>query len=235
MNRLDRNQRILIVDDEEHIVQMLDINVRTQGYESLCAYTGEQALDVASSQRPDIILLDVMMPGMDGIEVCRRLKANPDTRPIPVIMVSARSEEHDKIAGLEGGADDYVIKPFNMQELFLRIRAALRQVEILSRSNGGTCQIGSVVLDTLKYLVVSGTDRLDLTLTEFRILHMLFQQVGDVVTREMLIREIFEKEPAQMGRSIDVHIGNLRKKLDAADTSGCTIETVRGVGYTIHG
>ncbi|MBL7006755.1 MAG: response regulator transcription factor [Spirochaetia bacterium] len=227
-------QKILIVDDEEHIVQMLDINVRAQGYESICAYSGEQALDAAVSRKPDIILLDVMMPGMDGIEVCHRLKSQPDTRSIPVIMVSAKSEEYDKIAGLEGGADDYVIKPFNLQELFLRIRAALRQVEILSGANGGIYQIGSVQLDTQKYQVTSDGTRIDLTLTEFRMLHMFFQQPGNIVTRETLISEIFEREPSQIGRSLDVHIGNLRKKLDAADASGCSIETVRGIGYTIH-
>ncbi len=228
-------QKILIVDDEEHIVQMLDINVRAQGYESICAYSGEQALEAAVSRKPDIILLDVMMPGMDGIEVCHRLKSQSDTRSIPVIMVSAKSEEYDKIAGLEGGADDYVIKPFNLQELFLRIRAALRQVEILSGSNDGIYQIGSVQLDTQKYQVTSDSTRIDLTLTEFRMLHMFFQQPGNIVTRETLISEIFELEPSQMGRSLDVHIRNLRKKLDASDASGCCIETVRGIGYTIHG
>jgi two-component system, OmpR family, alkaline phosphatase synthesis response regulator PhoP len=234
MNGQKAKQRILVVDDEEHIVQMLDINVRAQGYESICAYSGEQALEAAVSHKPDIILLDVMMPGMDGIEICRRLKSKSDTRSIPIIMVSAKSEEHDKIAGLQGGADDYVTKPFNLEELFLRIRAALRQVEILSGSNDGFYQIGSVHLDTQKYQVTSGSTRIDLTLTEFRMLHMFFQQPGDIVTREILISNIFEREPAQMGRSLDVHIGNLRKKLDAANASGCSIETVRGIGYTIH-
>jgi len=234
MNRQKNKQRIIIVDDEEHIVKMLDINVRAQGYESICAYSGKQALDAAVSQKPDIILLDVMMPGMDGIEVCQKLKSQPDTRTIPIIMVSAKSEEHDKIAGLQGGADDYVIKPFNLQELFLRIQAALRQVEILSGLNGGVYQIGSVQLDTHKYQVESDGKRIDLTLTEFRMLHMFFQQPGNIVTRDTLISEIFDREPSQMGRSLDVHIGNLRKKLDAANASGCSIETVRGIGYTIN-
>jgi two-component system, OmpR family, alkaline phosphatase synthesis response regulator PhoP len=234
MNGQKAKQKILIVDDEEHIVKMIDINVRAQGYESICAYNGEQALEEAVSRKPDIILLDVMMPGMDGIEVCRRLKAQPNTRSIPVIMVSAKSEEHDKIAGLQGGADDYVIKPFNLEELFLRIRAALRQVEILSGSNDGVYQIGSVQLDTQKYQVTSEGTRIDLTLTEFRMLHMFFQQPGNIVTRGTLISELFEREPSKIGRSLDVHIGNLRKKLDAANAYGCGIETVRGIGYTIH-
>ncbi len=228
-----RKRRVLIVDDEDHIVQMLDINMRTQGYESICVNSGEQALDAAAKLHPDIILLDVMMPEMDGLEVCRRLKADPETRSIPVIMVSAKSEERDKIAGLMGGADDYITKPFNLQELFLRIKAALRQVDILSRAQGVHYEIGSVTLDTQKYQVTASGDRIDLTLTEFRILHMLFQNAGSVVSREALIREVFEKDPAEMGRTVDVHVRNIRKKLDSAQAKACRIDTIRGIGYMI--
>ncbi len=226
-------KKILIVDDEEHIVRMLDINVRTQGYESICAYDGGEALAAAEHAHPDIILLDVMMPEMDGIEVCRRLKSNPLTRAIPVIMVSAKSEEHDKIAGLIGGADDYVTKPFNLQELFLRIEAALRQVAILTGAGDSVYTAGSVILDSGRYLVTCRGQRIDLTLTEFRILHHLFRERGSIVSRSLLIKDIFNMEPAQMGRSMDVHIGNLRRKLENSGADDCRIETVRGVGYRV--
>jgi len=234
-------KKILIVDDEEHIVRMLDINVRTQGYESICAYGGAEALAAAATEQPDIVLLDVMMPEMDGIDVCRRLKSDPRTRAIPVIMVSAKSEEHDKIAGLIGGADDYVTKPFNLQELFLRIEAALRQVEILTGSGGdggggskkSSFTMGSVTLDAGRYQVTCRGNRVDLTLTEFRILHHLIREQGSTVSRSLLIKDIFNMEPEQMGRSIDVHIGNLRRKLESAGSEDCRIETVRGVGYRV--
>lgn len=228
-----KQKSILIVDDEEHIVQMLDINIRNQGYRSIRAFSGEAALETVRTDPPDVILLDVMMPGIDGIEVCRRLKDNPATWQIPVIMVSAKSEEQDRINGLEGGADDYVTKPFNLQELFLRIRAALRQVELLSWSRKDTYRLGSLELDTKKYQVTSRDTRIDLTLTEFRILQLLLQQVHHVISRETMIREVFERDPSEMGRSIDVHVRNLRKKLDEAGVEACSIGTVRGVGYVI--
>lgn len=233
MEELSEGKRVLIVDDEEHIVQMLDINVRTQGYKSICTYNGKEALEAARHEHPDVILLDVMMPEIDGIEVCRQLKSNPSTWHIPVIMVSAKSEEQDKINGLEGGADDYITKPFNFQELFLRIRAALRQVELLSRSQQTMFHVGSVELDTRKYKVSSNGKKLDLTLTEFRILHLLIQQSNQVVSRDKLVREVFDREPNEIGRTVDVHVRNLRKKLEQVQTEGCTIETVRGVGYAV--
>ncbi len=232
-DRAVNRKKVLIVDDEEHIVQMLEMNMRTQGYESLCAYSGEECLALAVSESPDVILLDVMMPGMDGIEACRQLKANPATLHIPVIMVSAKSEEADRIHGLQGGADDYITKPFSLQELFLRIRAALRQVEVLTSVNRGGYSAGSLLLDTQKYQVTSNGERIDLTLTEFRILHMLLKHKGEVVLRNTMIQEIFEKNPSDMGRTIDVHVRNIRKKLRQAGVEGCMIETIRGMGYRI--
>jgi DNA-binding response OmpR family regulator len=230
---MERKQQVLIVDDEQHILQMLDINVRSHGYISICADSGEQALKLVHERLPDVILLDVMMPGMDGIEVCRRLKNDPQTRRIPVIMVSARSEETDRIAGLQGGADDYVTKPFNLQELFLRIQAALRQVELLTLANGGRIRCGSLELDTQKYQVTNGTERIDFTLTEFRILHLLLKNRPQPVGRETLASEIYEKSASEVGRSIDVHVRNIRKKLETSHVSGCSIETLRAVGFFI--
>ena len=129
-----KRYRILIVDDEPHILQMIQINMKTKGYESITAETGEEALKLAVSESPDLILLDIMLPGIDGVEVCRRIKSDPATKRIPVLMISAKSEGQDRIKGFLGGADDYITKPFSLEELFLRIRASLRQVELLTQS-----------------------------------------------------------------------------------------------------
>ncbi len=228
---MKEHPRILIVDDEPHIVQMLDINVHSHGYVSICATNGEQALKYAHTENPDVVLLDVMMPGMDGIEVCRRLKTDPQTKKIPVIMVSAKSEEHDRIAGLQGGADDYVTKPFNLQELFLRIGATLRQIDLLTEDAGGVYHCGSLTLDAEKFHVSVAADNLDLTLTEFRILHLLIQQYPKIVTRAQLATDIYGKDADEVGRSIDVHIRNIRKKLEQSQVVDCEIETVRGQGF----
>lgn len=231
--RTDQSPTILIVDDEEHIVQLLEMNLRTQGLRSLAAYTGEECLQLAATEPVDVILLDVMMPGMDGIETCRRLKQDMKTRHIPVIIVSARSEDEDRIRGLEGGADDYVSKPFNMKELYLRIQAALRQVEVLKSLHVSTYAVGPLLLDTRRHLVTFGDQRLDLTLTEFRILQQLMGHAGQVVMREDLSYEIFDKSPDELGRTIDVHIRHIRKKLGQQGISGVEIQTIRGEGYMI--
>lgn len=228
---MEKPQRILIVDDEPHIVQMLDINVRSHGYESICATDGEQALEYVHTYHPDVVLLDVMMPKMDGLEVCRRLKSDPSTRRIPVLMVSAKSEEHDRIEGLKGGADDYITKPFNLQELFLRISAALRQVKLLTSEHSGHYRCGSLTLDTERFHVSNGADGLDFTLTEFRILHVLMQASPQVVTRQQLATDIYGKDVDGVGRSIDVHIRNIRKKMEQGCVTDCEIDTVRGQGF----
>ncbi len=229
----DKEKTILIVDDEVHIVQMLQMNMKTQGFSSIPAYSGSECLQIAASQPVDVILLDVMMPGIDGVETCRRLKAEVNTRHIPVIMVSAKSEEADKIHGLQSGADDYVTKPFNLQELFLRIRAVLRQVEVLTAMHTVYYEVGVLSLDTRKYLVLAYHERIDLTLTEFRILQMLMQQPEETLMRDLLAQEIFDKAPEKIGRTIDVHIRHIRKKLEHKGINSVQIQTVRGLGYKI--
>ncbi len=233
MSEKTDGKKILIVDDEKHIIQMLEMNMRTQGYRSISAETGEDGILMAETQNPDLILLDVMLPGIDGIEACRQLKENPDTRKIPVIMLSAKSQGEDKINGLLGGADDYITKPFSLQELFLRIKAALRQVELLTSANRKIYSMGSLTMDVENHLAESDGTRLDLTLTEFRILQMLLKNEGKAVERIVLNREIFEKDPTDGGRAIDVHVRNIRRKLDEAGVTGCRIDTIRGTGYRI--
>jgi len=231
-HREQRSRTILIVDDEEHILQMLLMNMRTQGYRGLTAMTGAEALTLAERELPDLILLDVMLPDLDGVEICRRLKANARTGRIPVLMVSAKSESRDKINGFQGGADDYITKPFSLEELFLRIAAALRQVDLLTASPAEYRQ-GNLTLNTEKYQVLTEGHKIDLTLTEFRILHLLLKNQGRLVTRELLAEEIFEMDPAESSRSLDVHLRNIRRKLEGNRVMGCDIETIRGQGYQI--
>lgn len=229
---MDR-RKILLVDDEIHIQEMLRINMKSQGFDCLSAYTGEEALDMARNELPDLILLDVMMPGIDGVETCRRLKADKDLRAIPVIMVSAKSQGQDKIKGLEGGADDYITKPFSIHELFLRIKASLRQVDFLRNGHDGILRAGTLSLDTERHQVSTEGNRIDLTLKEFRILYLLMKNRAALISREEMIQQVFDMEPEKMGRTLDVHISNLRKKLEALNVSGCEIETVRGKGFRI--
>ena len=227
-------RKILVVDDETHIQEMLRINMKSHGYECLSAYTGEEGLTIAREEMPDLILLDVMMPGIDGVETCRRLKADKDLRAIPVIMVSAKSQGQDKIKGLEGGADDYITKPFSIHELFLRIKASIRQVDFLTAGSSGILKVGSLSLDTNRHKVSSDGKSIDLTLKEFRILNLLMKERGILISRDRLIQEVFAMDPAQMGRTLDVHVRNIRKKLEALNVSGCEIETIRGKGFRIN-
>ncbi len=226
-------KKILIIDDEEHILEMLRINMRTHGYSCKTATSGEEGLALLSGYQPDLILLDVMLPGIDGVEVCKQLKDNDEYKRIPVLMLSAKSEGNDRIAGLEGGADDYITKPFSIKELFLRINAALRQVELLTSVKQSIYTAGSLTLDVDKYMITSCGERIDLTLTEFRILHLLLSKKGTAVPRELLLTEIFGKSEDVFGRSLDVHIRNIRKKLDNSMTEGVSLQTVRGTGYML--
>lgn len=225
---------ILIIDDEEHILRMLEMNVRNKGYSCLTALSGEEGLSLAFEHLPDLILLDVMLPGISGVEVCRQLKEDSRTRRIPVVMLSAKSEGKDKIKGLLGGADDYITKPFSIEELFLRIAASLRQVDILTGNTQPVIfSVGSLTLNTGKYQLHSNGIKIDLTLTEFRILHKLMEKKETIISRETLIREIIGKEPEDSGRTLDVHIRNIRRKFSDAEVQGCRIETLRGSGLKI--
>lgn len=229
-----RDKTILIVDDEEHILQMLEMNMRARGYRSLTARSAEEALELALTSTPDLILLDVMLPRMDGVELCRLLKEREETKRIPVLMVSAKSEGRDKIAGLRGGADDYITKPFNLEELYLRIEASLRQVDLLSSpQRTSELKLGDLLLDREKYTVQWKGDKVDLTMTEFKILQRLLREQGEIVDKDRLVRDVFDLSPSEMGRTLDVHLRNLRKKLNAAGVDCCGITTIRGQGYRI--
>ncbi len=226
-------KQILIIDDEEHILEMLRINMRTHGYDCITALSGEEGINLVRKLHPDLILLDVMLPGVDGVETCRILKNGEKTKRIPILMLSAKSQGQDKITGLKGGADDYITKPFSLQELFLRINAALRQVDLLTSDQKFIFSSGTLLLNSEKYQVISKGNKIDFTLTEFRILHLLIKQKNSIVSRQILHTEIFSKNYADGGRAIDVHIRNIRIKLEANKVEGFFIETIRGAGYRL--
>jgi DNA-binding response OmpR family regulator len=220
---------ILAIDDERDLLELIEYNLEKAGYLVLKAKTGAAGIDIARQHHPDLIVLDVMLPEMDGWEVCRRLKSEPRTRQIPIVMVTAKVEESDKVLGLELGADDYVTKPFSPRELLARIRAVLRRAEPEAQASD-VVKVSELTIDSRRHSVSVGERRVALTATEFNILRHLAERAGQVVSRENLIAGAIGEESVVVDRTIDVHITSLRKKLGKAARM---IETVRGVGYKL--
>lgn len=226
--------RVLIIEDEEDIAELVRYNLEAASYRVDWAADGEHGLRLASENPPDLILLDLMLPGLDGLEVCRRLRATPATAAVPIIMVTARGEEADIVVGLELGADDYVAKPFSPRVLVARVRSTLRRpARTSSLPDTGAddvLRIDTVEIHLGRREVKISGERVDLTNTEFRILHFLASRRGWVFTRYQIVDGIRGEDYPVTERSVDVHIVGLRRKLaDAADL----IETVRGVGYRV--
>ena len=221
--------RILIVDDEEDILSLVEYNLKKEGYRTIGVKTGEAALQLVEEETPDLIILDLMLPEMDGLEVCRILKSNENTSDIPIIMLTAKGEETDIVVGLEIGADDYVTKPFSPRVLLARTKALLRRKtkEPISKE---IIQVENLVIDTGKYLVTIEGKPISLTSTEFNLLRFLAQHRGKVFTRNQLLDNVWKDETFVIDRTVDVHIRSLRKKLGSAAN---LIETVRGVGYRL--
>ncbi|MFT5366189.1 MAG: phosphate regulon transcriptional regulator PhoB [Candidatus Latescibacterota bacterium] len=223
--------RILVVEDEPDILEMVRYNLAQAGFGVAVAEEGEGVQQQVQQDRPDLIILDLMLPGMDGLEVCKRLKQDAHTREIPVVMLTARKDEIDRIVGLELGADDYVIKPFSPRELVLRIRAILRRnrgSEQQHADNDALLTAGFLKLDKAAHQVMVHDVPLDLTSTEFKLLITLMERRGRVQTRDDLLETVWGYEYSGYGRTVDTHIRRLREKLgDASDW----VETVRGVGY----
>ncbi len=218
-------KKVLVVDDEKAIVQMLSMNLKSFGYNVIAAYDGYEALDILNYEKVDVILLDIMMPDMDGIEVCNRIKSNPETRVIPIIMVSAKTQIEDKVLGLNNGADDYLIKPFDIQELKSRIDAAIRQVETI-KNQQSNLKKGNISIDLNNFRVLCAYNELDLTITEFKILSELLK-TDKALNKDFLTNLIYGNDLFQNKRVLDVHIRNLRKKLES-NGSNCKIITLRG-------
>lgn len=221
------NDTILAVDDEVHILELISFNLKAAGYHVVTALTGEEALKRCEVERPSLVLLDIMLPGIDGLEVCRRLKGDRSTSNIPIIMLTARGDEVDKILGLELGADDYITKPFSVRELAARVKSLLRRVAPQQESEPQTLHSGDIMIDITNYEAFKGGEKLSLTLKEFELLKVLVLSRGKVLTRDFLLDRIWGYEYYGETRTVDVHIRHLRQKLGEEPY----IETVRGVGY----
>ncbi|MFQ5945214.1 MAG: response regulator transcription factor [Anaerolineae bacterium] len=218
--------QVLVVDDEANIVELAQLYLSREGYEVVTAADGEEALEVWKREKPDLIVLDLMMPKMDGWEVCRRLRAESD---LPIIMLTARGDEVDRVAGLEMGADDYVVKPFNPRELVARVRAVLRRVQ----SRGKTpdrLEVGDLVVDGQRRQARIGERVLDLTKQEHDLLWVMAEHAGMVLTREQLLDLAWGYDFFGGTRTVDVHVSQLRRHLEPGRVE---IQTVRGVGYRL--
>jgi two-component system alkaline phosphatase synthesis response regulator PhoP len=225
-------EKILVVDDEEDILELLKYNLSREGYRVSCTTSGEKTLSLVERETPDLILLDLMLPGMDGLEVARRLKDKSHAKNVPIVMLTAKGEEADIVTGLELGADDYVTKPFSPRILLARVRAVLRRKENKSQDKTSAIQIHNLAIHPGRHEVTVNGDPVRLTFTEFGILNYLARRPGWVFTRSQIVDEVRGEDYFVTDRSVDVQIVGLRRKLGSA---GEYIETVRGVGYRFKG
>lgn len=221
-------ERILIIEDEEDILELIRVNLERDGYQVTGANTGEEGIDTARSDMPDLVILDLMLPGIDGLDVCRLMKNDPRTAHIPVVMLTARGEEADVVTGLEIGAHDYIIKPFSTRVLVARIRSILRRKGRESVEDTESIKVHDIIIHPGRHEVIAGSRTVNLTPTEFQILHYMARRPGWVFTRNQIIDGIRQDNAIVTDRSVDVQIAGLRKKLGK---SGQYIETVRGIGY----
>ena len=233
-------KKILIVDDEKPIVEILTYNLHKEGYETIEAYDGEQAITLALTQKPDLILLDIMLPKVDGLTVCKRIRHTLTN--VPILILSAKDEEIDKILGLELGADDYITKPFSVRELMARVKANLRKSEVIqdveqveeeTEEDGNKIEVGELKLDLDKYEVKVRGEVIDLTLREFEVLKYLANQPGQVVTRETLLEKVWGYEYYGDIRTVDVTVRRIREKIEKDTSNPKILITKRGVGYYI--
>ena len=218
--------RVLVVDDEPDVLDLVTYNLGQAGFKTETAADGAEALRKARATSPDLIILDLMLPELDGLEVCKLLRGDPKTSAIPIIMLTARAGEMDRIIGLELGATDYVSKPFSPRELVLRVKKRLEPHT--SPQNRNAFGFGSLQVDVSRHLVTVKGKRVDLTATEFKLLALLVQRIGHVQTRDQLLRDVWEYETHVDTRTVDTHIRRLREKLGPV---GNHLDTVRGVGY----
>ena len=226
------NEKILIVDDEPNILELLEYNLKKEGYEVIRADSGEMAVAVLAKTKPSLVLLDQMLPGIDGLGVLKKIRSTDLYADMPVIMVTAKSEEVDKIIGLELGADDYVTKPFSVRELVARVKAQLRRSRRMGESLPAEQSYKQLRIDSANYKAYITEKELKLTLKEFELLSMLMVNRSQVLTRDAILNKVWGYEYFGETRTVDVHITNLRKKIGEY---GDCIETVRGVGYRFSG
>lgn len=220
-------EQILIIEDDKHIARLVKYNAEKAGYDCITVEDGEEALDVLTKQGADLIILDIMLPKMDGFEVCRAIKQNTRLKDIPVIMLTAKGEEVDRIVGLELGADDYVVKPFSPRELMLRVKAILRRGKA-EESPKDVIRRGVLVIDIPRHRVTVNNKGVELTPIEFKLLVTLIERAGRIQSRDQLLSDVWGIHSDVFTRTVDTHIKRLREKLGKI---GDSIETVRGLGY----
>jgi two-component system phosphate regulon response regulator PhoB len=220
--------KILIVEDEPDLQQVLEYNLKQAGHEVLMTKLGQEGIRLAREQRPELMLLDLMLPDVSGIEVCRALKENPATKAIPVLMVTARGEEIDRVVGFEIGADDYVVKPFSVRELLLRVQAVLRRSRGEPEASDSIIEFGRLRIDRGAHRVWVDTQEIELTALEFKLLVTLYERRNRVQTRSALLDDVWGIQADITTRTVDTHVKRLREKLENARDY---VETVRGVGY----
>jgi len=231
------NQRILVIEDDTNIQELIKYNLEKNGYRVIVADNGVDGLKEAIANIPDLILLDIMLPGLDGLEVCKRLRMEKFTRKVPIFMLTAKSEELDKILGLELGADDYITKPFSIKELIARIRAVMRRIgddgidEQDREESGKVLKVKDIEIDNEKYEIRKNGEKIALTLKEFELLKVMIENEGKVLTRDFLLDKIWGYEYIGGTRTVDVHIRHIRQKINDDEGNGRRIETIRGVGY----
>lgn len=226
------SEKILVVDDEKDLVELLDYNLKKDGYSVLCTGNGLEALKLVDSEAPDLVVLDIMLPGMQGLDVLKTIKKKPETQGIPVILLTAKSEELDKVLGLELGADDYMTKPFSPRELTARVKAVLRRVSSTGKSVGQkSIVIGRLRIDLPRHKVLLGDKPVELSITEFKLLKYLAENRGRVIARESLLDNVWGHDAFVEPRTVDVHVRRLRAKIEDDPENPVFIKTVRGVGY----
>ena len=225
-------KQILVVEDEEDILELVSFNLKKEGYQVKGVTSGEEALQEVRREVPSLIILDLMLPGVDGFDVCKSLRNDFRTKAVPVIMLTARSEEADIVIGLELGADDYLTKPFSPRELIARVKAIFRRLEVDISDHEILQKVHDIEINVKRHEVLISGNQINLTSTEFRVLRLLAGKPGWVFTRDQIVGAVHDQEYAVTDRSVDVMIVGLRRKLGP---SGQYIETVRGVGYRMKG
>jgi two-component system, OmpR family, alkaline phosphatase synthesis response regulator PhoP len=226
-----QKKNIFLVEDEIHIQQLIQYNLEAAGFHVGVFGSGEELLSHCAGAIPDLFILDLMLPGIDGLEICRRIRMDVQMRQIPVIMLTARGEEIDRVLGLELGADDYITKPFSVRELVARVRAVFRRTGGVGPDEAGIVRAGDIALDPARHEAYKKEIRLELTLKEFELLRILMQNRGRVLTRDLLLEKVWGFDYCGETRTVDVHIRYLRQKIEEDDSRPLHIETVRGVGY----
>lgn len=222
---------IYVVEDENHIRELIVFNLEENGYKVKGFANGEDALAECALKKPDLFMLDIMLPGIDGIEICKRVKQNPEYKKIHIIMVSVKGEEFDRILGLELGADDYITKPFSVRELMTRVKVLFRRKEEAIEDIPESVKVGGILVDIEQHRVSKNGKPIDMTLKEFELLKTLILNKGKVMSREILLEKIWGFDFLGETRTVDVHIRYLRQKIENDDKKPEYIETVRGIGY----